>query len=91
MGYAALLSPRNAVQNEGASSCENLRNTALGAVPQTMELRPAMKTKFDKVPLFALNLDDDEEIKETPITGKDAILKHTENHGSVCFVVRRPG
>jgi len=87
--WAALVIPQHVVRSEG--TCDSLRNSALAAVPTRMELSASMKTKFDNVPLVALNLDETDVIKETPIAGQDAILNHTEKYGSVCFVVRRPG
>lgn len=89
--WASFVLPRHIVQSEGASgTCEKLRLNAV-EVPKRMELPPSMKTKLDKVPLMALDFTSDDEIRETPTEGKDAISMNTGQYGSVCFVVRRPG
>ena len=61
------------------------------ALPESMKLTKVMKD-FDWGGVPVAPLDINNGIKLLPEqTAQEAIKKHTGAHGSICFVVRRPG
>jgi hypothetical protein len=65
---------------------------SISAVPEKMLLSASMKAaEIGKGVLIALSMSK-ESVSETNVFSVDEVIKsHTKAHGSVCFVVRRPG
>mmetsp|Transcript_1711 Transcript_1711/g.2447 ORF Transcript_1711/g.2447 Transcript_1711/m.2447 type:complete len:90 (-) Transcript_1711:657-926(-) len=67
---------------------------AISGVPQRMLLSASMKAaEVGKGILIALNINsENESVDEVDVfTVNEVIKSQTKKHGSVCFVVRRPG
>lgn len=63
-------------------------------VPESMYLRESTReANFVKYPLIPLSIDMNENTvtESTPMASGEVIQKHTEEFGSICLVVRRPG
>lgn len=65
-------------------------------VPERMALSPAMRsTDLNAAVLTPIRIDADSKtvtlLNDTVTTGAQALDAHTGRHGSLCFVVRRPG
>lgn len=63
-------------------------------VPESMQLRDATKeADFQKCSLIPLDIKaESHEVKESAaLTSGDVLKRFTGKHGSICFVVRRPG
>jgi len=67
-------------------------STATAKVPEQMHLTNTMKaTKIDTVKLTSLTFNNQAvTVSDVSTVGK-AVKSHTGEHGSICFVVRRPG
>jgi phosphohistidine phosphatase SixA len=70
------------------------RSMSISAVPERMLLSASMRAaSISRGLLVALNINvEDKTVNEVDVsTVNEVIKKHTDTHGSVCFVVRRPG
>lgn len=68
--------------------------SSVAGVPERMMLSPSMRSAdLTTSPLIPLDID----VKSTsveelsPVVSSEVLKKHAGKHGSVCFVVRRPG
>lgn len=65
---------------------------AVSGVPERMFLTNSMKTaKFGGAKLVPLSIKDQTVSEAESLTAGEVIKSHTGKHGSICFVVRRPG
>jgi len=65
---------------------------AVSGVPERMFLTNSMKTaKFSGAKLVPLSIKDQTVSEAESLTAGEVIKSHTGKHGSICFVVRRPG
>jgi len=60
--------------------------------PETMRLKPCLRNAaLRESILFEVDVDHEKVTERNALRGGEAVRRHSGKHGSICFVVRRPG